>query len=83
MGRLPELMLIGLFGISVRYSAKTVYDTKYRTTQIQKPKPNRITKKNDFSVRFGAVRFLVYGKKVPSPANMLSYKLHYLSYKLH
>jgi hypothetical protein len=31
---------IRFFGISVRYTVKTDYDTENRTFEIQKPKPN-------------------------------------------
>jgi hypothetical protein len=46
---------------------KTDYDTKNRTFEIQKPKPNRTTEKTEILVRFGTVRFLVSGKNVPTP----------------
>ena len=47
---------------------KTDYDTENRTFEIQKPKPNRTTKKTEILVRYGSVRFLVYGKNVPTPS---------------
>jgi hypothetical protein len=50
-------LVFGFFGISVRYTGKTDYDTENRTSYIQKPKPNRTTKKTKISVRFGTVRF--------------------------
>jgi hypothetical protein len=50
-------MVFGFFGISVRYTVKTDYDTENRTSEIQKPKPNRTTEKTEISVRFGTVRF--------------------------
>jgi hypothetical protein len=48
-------MVFGFFGISVWYTVKTDYDTENRTSEIQKPKPNRTTEKPKF--RFGSVRF--------------------------
>jgi hypothetical protein len=51
------------FGISVRYTVKTDYDTENRTSEIQKPKPNYRKNRNFGSVRFGSV----HGKKVPTP----------------
>jgi hypothetical protein len=32
-------LVFGFFGISVRYTVKTDYDTENRTSEIQKPKP--------------------------------------------
>jgi hypothetical protein len=48
---------------------KTNYDTENQIFEIQKPKPNRTTEKTEISVRFGTVRFSVYGKKVPIPTS--------------
>jgi hypothetical protein len=60
-------LVFGFFCILVWYTAKTDYDTENRTSEIQKPKPNRTTEKTEISVRFGTVRFSVYGKKVSTP----------------
>jgi hypothetical protein len=56
-------LVFSFFGISVRYTVKTDYDTENRTSEIQKPKPNRTKLPKKPKFRFG----LVFGKKVPTP----------------
>jgi hypothetical protein len=53
-------LVFGFFGISVRYTVKTDYDTENQTSSKTETEQNY--RKTEILVRFS-----VYGKKVPTP----------------